>query len=865
MNPHNDSAPAWLAVVASPQAPLELRVSDGRGRPIAAGWFDSSRRDELWSTATQHALNGSRVELAVNPVLPRTPTDRALDPARKGDLVQDRDIARRTLLVIALKPRTGEVSPTDLERILLRLRRRLSLEQWPEPLVARAEGQLVYAIDLPADDQGLIESVLRGIAVMLPPEQVEVDIGTGSRLTLLPAYGARGVNLPEVPPAGLKVVTASQLHRVACLAARAGRDEFPLPDFVDADRRLLFEDGICHGADPDVISLKWLVRWAKIQTGNAAVCLPKLLANDLLYGDCRYPEPIRILRFRPDKVAMSVLAGTPRWPEQRFESFPPCACPPGCPVQTGCRFHTSVLNSLGYLGAAERCRVKRPKGQDVYKFPQHTSCPERLATQGWSQADAAAFGPVFLPAAALVRARGVGLPLEAADLLLWLLAQIWRHPASGRRDGAVVLTGSAVHGPLGSPELWSDEKYVSLGTHSTAGIGSRFGTADDGVGLVSLFVAWDGRRPTWPESSLLETLGWLAMSFGLTIAGYRVASGEILTLDDMKKVATARGHRSLFDLRLRVFAPADYPRLWSDWFALQLVFRPRPLDEADDDDPRPVAELPGPSTRVYLMDNSTTLCRIGTPDAGLAEAIARAAIRDYRDSDSMSDAPLSPFLPPQQAESLDWGPGEQSRFLLPVGLLPVADRIAAARGFPIVRVPSMTPPQAPVSTQLKSVDPGGTAFHAAIAAEPRGLIECGRDLQTRFELLCRLARMFPETDWMLIAGGKDDAEHLAERMPAQGQRYEVPQGLSPNGPSWSRRLVVSSASPTAMWWEGGRHVIVAGDAVAAARANPARFLADRGDRVYGFVEDLSALSETDAATVLGTFGPVIFRVDREGQ
>jgi len=105
---------------------------------------------------------------------------------RKDDpTTTDADITRRTRLLVDIDPiRPAGISATDAEHRLARdraeaIRGELEKMGAPDPLLVDSGNgaQLVYGIDLPADDGGLVRRVLAGLAFRFDDDAAKVDTG----------------------------------------------------------------------------------------------------------------------------------------------------------------------------------------------------------------------------------------------------------------------------------------------------------------------------------------------------------------------------------------------------------------------------------------------------------------------------------------------------------------------------------------------------------------------------------------------------------------------------------------------------------------------------------------------------------------
>jgi putative DNA primase/helicase len=183
---------------------------------------------------------------------------RSLNKARavgKAPITSDADIVRRLWQLIdcdAVRPagiaasddehHAALVRATDIDYWLAELR-------WPTPIIADSGngGHLLYRIDLPADDGGLVERCLKALARRLDDEGVTVDTSVFNPARIWRLYGCvnrKGEHSPEIgrphrparilnAPDELAIVTREQLEALAAHAPPAA----PKPASTPATQR----------------------------------------------------------------------------------------------------------------------------------------------------------------------------------------------------------------------------------------------------------------------------------------------------------------------------------------------------------------------------------------------------------------------------------------------------------------------------------------------------------------------------------------------------------------------------------------------------------------------------------------------------
>jgi putative DNA primase/helicase len=202
------------------------------------------------------ALAGLRsaegVYVTLNPVAPALharAADRLRKAGKKGASVSDADVvARRWLLVDCDAKRPAGISATDREHGLARMRAgiirdELGVDGWPDPVLAdSANGaHLLYRVDLPADDGGLVARVLAALQARFGDDPknpaaayggvaVVVDGTTANAARITKLYGTRGCKGDDTPdrphrlsamvdvPDELEAVSREQLEALVAAA-----------------------------------------------------------------------------------------------------------------------------------------------------------------------------------------------------------------------------------------------------------------------------------------------------------------------------------------------------------------------------------------------------------------------------------------------------------------------------------------------------------------------------------------------------------------------------------------------------------------------------------------------------------------------
>lgn len=214
----------WKRVLHRDSAAVELRALDcvesSFRRPhTRAGIFDPNHFDEM----CKHALKLSRdnspsVYFTLNEVHPDLLARFNNRQDITQETVKDSDIKRRLWLPLDLDPiRRARISATDSEKALAwelaeKIKSDLAAAGWPEPIVADSGNgiHLLFRIDLPADDGGIIERCLKSLAKKYDTDAVTVDKSVYNASRIMKFYGTmarKGDDTPERPWRRSKIIS----------------------------------------------------------------------------------------------------------------------------------------------------------------------------------------------------------------------------------------------------------------------------------------------------------------------------------------------------------------------------------------------------------------------------------------------------------------------------------------------------------------------------------------------------------------------------------------------------------------------------------------------------------------------------------
>ncbi len=214
----------WLDVLIDAGSTVEMRVLFECRRPIVRH-YRSTQLDQMARDAMRQSKGAKGIYWLLNPL----PAD------WEGGTAKDVDIVRRRWLLVDCDPkRKGGVSATEAEKSLAHEKtkavyRELKARGWPRAIVADSGNgwHLLFRIDLPADDGGLVARCLKTLDRMFSDEGVDIDTTVGNASRICKLYGtsaSKGENTPERPhrvsqiiriPQSLEVVPTELLQKLA--------------------------------------------------------------------------------------------------------------------------------------------------------------------------------------------------------------------------------------------------------------------------------------------------------------------------------------------------------------------------------------------------------------------------------------------------------------------------------------------------------------------------------------------------------------------------------------------------------------------------------------------------------------------------
>jgi hypothetical protein len=228
MNDRRENDPhriiAFLRLLFRPGDVFEVRALDaerpGYRRPhVESGYFDFEHIDAVPAALAEiTAARGIYVTLnPVNPALLARAANR-IRPAGQEPTTSDADVLVRRWLPVDCDPvRPAGISATDAEHELAvakanEVRDGMATLGWSDPVVIDSGngGQLLYPIDLPAEDGGLVQRCLQALA-SAGDDRVEIDqaVHNPARIWRLPGtWNCKGDSIPDRPHRLAKVLSA---------------------------------------------------------------------------------------------------------------------------------------------------------------------------------------------------------------------------------------------------------------------------------------------------------------------------------------------------------------------------------------------------------------------------------------------------------------------------------------------------------------------------------------------------------------------------------------------------------------------------------------------------------------------------------
>ncbi len=224
-----------LTILFEPGQVIELRGldvthSNNGGYPtIASGYYNDL--DKCTQDAANIAPTSKGVYVILNPFNPALlarASNRLRKMQKKDASTADSDILRRRWMLIDVDPkRPTDISSTDAEKeYSLEMAKTIRDVQkslgWPAPILADSGNgtHLLYRIDLPADDNGIVENCLKALAASWDDDQAKIDQSVFNPARISKLYGTlarKGDDVLERPHRLTKILEVPEKIEIVSL------------------------------------------------------------------------------------------------------------------------------------------------------------------------------------------------------------------------------------------------------------------------------------------------------------------------------------------------------------------------------------------------------------------------------------------------------------------------------------------------------------------------------------------------------------------------------------------------------------------------------------------------------------------------
>lgn len=203
---------------------LEATINGDRWPKTYTGYFDDPEKLAQAVSTIRSAKGIYFIPNALNPALLSRAANR-LVKASKGSATQDLDIVRRRWLPIdcdAQRPAGISSTHEEHEQAIQRCRtiyQSLKAQGWPDPISADSGNgaHLLYRVDLPSADDGLVERCLKSLALQFDDDKVHVDISVHNPARIWKLYGTpacKGDSTSERPHRMSKILSQPETIEV---------------------------------------------------------------------------------------------------------------------------------------------------------------------------------------------------------------------------------------------------------------------------------------------------------------------------------------------------------------------------------------------------------------------------------------------------------------------------------------------------------------------------------------------------------------------------------------------------------------------------------------------------------------------------
>ncbi len=258
-----------LKTLFEPSDVFEVRVLDAvlpnsNWQHVESGYFDYDHIDVV-PNALANFKSYAGMYVTLNPVNPDLLARAAnrLKPAKRGDTTSDGDILRRRWMLVDVDPvRPAGISATDSEKsaafdLAMECADGLASMGLPKPMIVDSGNgtQLLYRIDLPTDDGGLIQQCLQALQpVSTDSAHIDVSVHNPARICRLPGtWNRKGDHIETRPhriseifeiPEKISVVSEELLNSLAGTSNNESvvADNSDNSDFSDLTSNIVADD-----------------------------------------------------------------------------------------------------------------------------------------------------------------------------------------------------------------------------------------------------------------------------------------------------------------------------------------------------------------------------------------------------------------------------------------------------------------------------------------------------------------------------------------------------------------------------------------------------------------------------------------------
>jgi len=229
-----EDARRFFSLIAQPGDVFELRglARVNGSQHVTSGFFDDV--SALAKAAIERSGKDDGVYATINPVNSALMFRSGRNKVRRagnGDTTSDRDVVKRRHLLIDIDPiRPAGISSSEIEHaaaieMAMRLRDDMAKHKWPEPILGDSGNgaHLIYGIDLPVEDDGLVKRTLARLSKLYSTSDIKIDEKVYNPARISKVYGTltrKGIDAPERPHRLARILEAPSCATIAEVACR---------------------------------------------------------------------------------------------------------------------------------------------------------------------------------------------------------------------------------------------------------------------------------------------------------------------------------------------------------------------------------------------------------------------------------------------------------------------------------------------------------------------------------------------------------------------------------------------------------------------------------------------------------------------